>query len=157
MMAESLLVEEYLKLPYTIEVQQDRTGELPGWFAAVKELPGCMTQAQRFEELEAMIQDAMRGWIEIALEDGKEVPLPATPETYSGRFLLRMPRGLHRMLAEAAAREDVSVNQFCNIALSYYLGRTSGGEATQEPKRPVVYSPAKLATRVAESSRTEKD
>jgi predicted RNase H-like HicB family nuclease len=151
-MTQVVTVEDYLKLPYTVEVQRDLSGDFQGWFAQVKELPGCMTQAERFEELESMVEDAMRAWIEIALEDGKDIPLPAAPDAYSGKFLLRMPRSLHRRLAEAAARESVSVNQFLNVALSDYLGRLSAAEETREAKRPVVYEPRKLSTRVAEGA-----
>ena len=151
-MAQRLTVEDYLKLPYTIEIQRDETAEFRGWFAAVRELPGCMTQTERFDELEAMIEDAMRAWIEIALEDGKEIPQPVTSDAYSGRFLLRMPRSLHRRLAEASAREAVSVNQFCNVALSYYLGQLGEAQDMRAARRPVVYTPAASSARVAESS-----
>ena len=33
-------------------------------------------------------------------------------EEYSGRFVLRIPRSLHRELKEAADREGVSLNQY---------------------------------------------
>jgi antitoxin HicB len=63
----------YLSLPYTIRVEQvDATT----WFAAVAELPGCMTEANSADEARTLIRDAMSGWIEIALEDGHPVPLP---------------------------------------------------------------------------------
>jgi len=71
-MAVSSEVEKYLQLPYCIEVIHD--GE--GLFARVVELPGCMTQAETWAELGEMIEDAMRGWLEVALEDGDDIPLP---------------------------------------------------------------------------------
>jgi antitoxin HicB len=119
-------VEQYLRLPYTIEIQRDETPGFQGWFASVRELPGCMTQAETFVELGSMIEDAMRAWIEVALEDGREIPRPGVATSFSGKFLLRMPRSLHQKLAQAAEREEVSLNQYCNVALAYYLGRSSG-------------------------------
>ena len=37
---------------------------------------------------------------------------------HSGRLLLRMPQSLHAELAEAAEREDVSLNQYITNALA---------------------------------------
>ncbi len=71
-------VEEYLNLPYKIEVFRDVTDGQPGWVARVAELSGCITQGDSFTELEEMIRDAMRGWIEAALEMG--IPIPEPPE-----------------------------------------------------------------------------
>ena len=63
----SRTLEEYLELPYTIEVQKDDSDGEIAYAARVVELPGCITQGDTFEELEVMIQDAMRAWIESAL------------------------------------------------------------------------------------------
>jgi antitoxin HicB len=111
-------VEDYLKLPYHIEIIREDDEENPGWVARVIELPGCITQGDTFEELGEMIEDAMRGWISIALEDGISVPEPAPDEDYSGKFVVRLPRSLHRQLAQTAEREGVSLNQFINVALA---------------------------------------
>lgn len=40
------------------------------------------------------------------------------PNGYSGRILVRMPSELHAQLAQAAVREDVSLNRYVNEALS---------------------------------------
>lgn len=111
-------VEDYLKLPYRIEVMYDNDEENPGWVAHVQELPGCITQGDSFEELGEMIEDAMRGWIGVALEEGIPIPEPAPDEDYSGKFVVRLPRSLHRQLAQTAEREGVSLNQFVNVALA---------------------------------------
>ncbi len=116
-------VKEYLELPYTIEVVKDETDEYSGWFARVVELPGCMTQADSFEELSDMINDAMSAWIESALEDGERVPVPRPTEDYSGRFVVRIPKSLHRELVEMAERDGVSLNTFVNVALGKVTGQ----------------------------------
>lgn len=118
-------LDEYLKLPYHIEIIRDEDEENPGWVARVIELPGCITQGDTFEELGEMIEDAMRGWIGVALEDGIPVPEPAPDEDYSGKFVVRLPRSLHRQLAETAEREGVSLNQFVNVALARAIERSS--------------------------------
>jgi len=105
----------YLNLPYTIEMTQDVD---EGWFARVKELPGCMSQGDTPEEALEMIRDAMEGWLEVALEDGMRIPEPRRLEDYSGKFVVRVPAFLHRDLVERADEEGVSLNQFINVALA---------------------------------------
>lgn len=117
-------IEEYLKLPYTIEVIRDTNEENPGWVARVVELPGCITQSDTFDELETMIQDAMRLWIEVALEDGTPIPEPRSEEEYSGKFIVRVPKSLHRRMAVQADREGVSLNQFVSTVLAGAVGVT---------------------------------
>jgi antitoxin HicB len=130
----SRTLEEYISLPYHIEVIRDNDEENPGWVARVVELPGCITQGDTFEELGEMIEDAMRGWIGVALEDGIPVPEPKPVEDYSGKFVVRMPRSLHRQLAEAAEREGVSLNQFINVALGMAVGRAGVSTPMTYPK-----------------------
>jgi antitoxin HicB len=115
-------IEDYLRLPYTIEVIRDDDEENPGWVARVVELPGCITQGDTFEELGEMIEDAMRGWIEVALEDGIPIPEPRPVEEYSGKFVVRVPKSLHRELVESAVREGVSLNAFVSAALGRAVG-----------------------------------
>lgn len=67
-------LEYYLSLPYTIEIIPD--AESGGYVARVKELRGCMTQADTWNELLAMIQEAKEGWLEVALEYGHPIPEP---------------------------------------------------------------------------------
>lgn len=121
------MVDEYLTLPYTIEViREDTVGE-NGYLARVLELPGCITQADTFAELAAMIEDAMRAWIETALEDGQPIPEPRIVENYSGKFVVRVPRSLHRQLSVAAERDGVSLNTFVNVALAQTVGAVENG------------------------------
>jgi antitoxin HicB len=121
-------VEDYLELPYTLEVVKDESDNYSGWFARVVELPGCMTQADSFTELAEMVKDAMTAWIETALEDGQTIPLPRSVEDYSGRFVIRIPKSLHRELVETAEREGVSLNTFVNVALGKAVGQGRSSE-----------------------------
>jgi antitoxin HicB len=116
-------IEEYLELPYTVEITYDRDADgNEGYVAEVRELPGCISQGSTIEEAAAHIRDAMQGWISVGLEDGKEIPVPRDPGAYSGRFLLRLPRGLHAELAREAEREGVSLNQYVTTTLAGAVG-----------------------------------
>jgi len=112
-------VEDYLRLPYTIQLRQYEDGT---FFAEVAELPGCMTEADTAQEALDMIRDAMAGWIEVALAQGMTIPEPAAQRQYSGRFVVRAPRSLHRDLARRAEAEGASLNQFVVTTLSRALG-----------------------------------
>jgi antitoxin HicB len=115
--------DDYLQLPYTIEIVHDRDDDgNEGFVAEVLELPGCVSQGATVEEAAARIYDAMDAWITVALEDGVEIPEPRNPDGYSGRFLLRLPKGLHAQLAREASREGVSLNQYVNTALAGVVG-----------------------------------
>jgi len=116
-------VEEYIKLPYTIEIIREEDEENPGWVARVMELNGCITQADTFEELGEMIEDAMRVWIEVALEDDLPIPEPRPIEEFSGKFVVRVPKSLHRELVEEAERDGVSLNAYINVALGKSVGQ----------------------------------
>lgn len=118
-------IDDYLKLPYTIEVIRDTNEENPGWVARVVELPGCFTQSDDFEDLQAMVEDAMRLWISAAIEDGLPVPEPRAVESYSGKFIVRVPKSLHRQLVERAEHEDISLNQFVSTVLAKAVGALS--------------------------------
>jgi antitoxin HicB len=138
-------IDDYLALPYTVEVFRDSNKDDPGWAARVVELPGCLTQADTFAELGEMIEDAMRGWLTVAVAEGLEIPVPHPSETYSGKFVVRVPRSLHRQLAEAAERDNVSLNAFVTTALAKAIG---AAEAPPTARK----QPAKAARRTAARS-----
>lgn len=108
-------LEEYLALEYSFHVIADPDG---GYVVVFPDLPGCMTQADSYEEIAVMAQDARTLWIETAYDHGREIPLPSYPEEYSGKFNVRLPRSLHRKLAESADQEGVSLNQYVTQVLA---------------------------------------
>jgi predicted RNase H-like HicB family nuclease len=62
----------YMALPYTIEVIPDEDG----WVVLIKELRGCMTEADTWEDILPMITEAKEGWLEVALERGIPIAEP---------------------------------------------------------------------------------
>lgn len=95
-----------------------------GWAAEVPELPGCFSDGETPEGALVNVRDAILGWIEIAKEDGKEIPQPSVgiEPQYSGKFTVRVPKTLHKKLVEKANQENVSLNQLVNSLISYNLG-----------------------------------
>ena len=109
-------IEEYMNMPYKMEVVPDM--EEGGFVISFPDLPGCITSGLTIEEAIKNAQDAKKCWLEAALEDGVTVYEPDSLEDYSGQFKLRIPRSLHRSLAEHSQREGISMNQYCVYLLS---------------------------------------
>lgn len=65
-------LQEYLAMPYTIEIIPDDGA----WFVQIKELQGCMTQVDNWDDILPAIEEAKRLWIEVALERGRDIPEP---------------------------------------------------------------------------------
>ncbi len=111
-------IKDYMKLPYTILVQEinDESGHY--FYGRVLELDGCQSTGSTLEELYQSINEAMEGYLEVKLENHLPVPIPETAEKYSGKFVLRLPKSLHRRLAIEANKEGVSLNQLALYKLA---------------------------------------
>jgi len=105
-----------MDLNYKIEVVKDKTED--GYVLSVPELKGCLTCADNLEEGMELINDAKKQWLMAALESGYEIPEPNVLEDYSGQFKLRLPKSLHKELAEKSKQEGISMNQYCLYLLS---------------------------------------
>ena len=107
-------LEHYLSLQYPFVAHADPDG---GYVIVYPDLPGCLSQAETLEEIPVMAEDARTGWIETEYEEGRNIPEPSYQE-YSGKFNVRIPKSLHRALADAAAHDGVSLNQYVVMLLS---------------------------------------
>lgn len=108
-------LSHYLSLRYPFTAVAETEG---GYFVKFPDLPGCMTQVERPEEIGPMADEIRELWLETAYDHGAEIPLPSEPAEYSGKFVLRVPRSLHRTLAESAERDGVSLNQYLATLLA---------------------------------------
>ena len=109
-------VDDYMKLPYKMEIVEDP--DEGGFVVSFPELPGCITIGDTIEEAIKNASDAKRTWFEAALEENIDISEPLVSEKYSGQFKLRLPKSLHRSLAENSKREGISMNQYCVYLLS---------------------------------------
>ena len=109
-------LNEYMEMSYRMEIVEDK--EEGGFVVSYPDLPGCITCGETIESAVANAQDAKRAWMEAALEEGIQIQEPDSLEDYSGQFKLRIPRSLHRLLAEHSKREGISMNQYCVYLLS---------------------------------------
>ena len=108
--------EHYMENFYRIEIIEDK--EEGGFVVSYPELPGCISCGETVESALENAKDAKKELIRAALEDGIEIQEPDSLENYSGQFKLRIPRSLHRSLAEHSQREGISMNQYCVYLLA---------------------------------------
>ncbi|UZQ49096.1 type II toxin-antitoxin system HicB family antitoxin [Clostridium kluyveri] len=111
-------INYYMNLPYNYLIQQvtDESGSY--YYGKVLELDGCQSTGETFEEAYKSLREAMKGWLEVKLQYDDPIPEPTGDENYSGKFVLRVPKSLHRQLAIEAQKEGVSLNQYAMYKLS---------------------------------------
>lgn len=120
---------EYLAMEYRLDVIADPDG---GYVIDFPDLPGCMTQIETLDQVAPMATEIKELWIETEYDHGHDIPLPTYPEEYSGKFNVRLPRSLHRQLAEAAEADGVSLNQYVVLLLT--RGVTTDNLARAHPR-----------------------
>ena len=111
-------IDYYMKLPYRLEILPDP--DEGGYVARYPDLPGCITVGIKLEDVAQNAEEAKKEWLIATIESGRPVPEPISIDEYSGQFKLRLPKSLHRQLAEHSKREGVSMNQYCVYLLSKY-------------------------------------
>jgi len=105
----------YLKLEYPYTVVPDDGS----FFIEFPDLPGCMTQVDEAGDIAAMAEEIRTLWIEGEYEDGHSIPEPAPDSRYSGKFMTRIPKSLHRELAITAKSEGMSLNAYVGYLLAH--------------------------------------
>jgi predicted RNase H-like HicB family nuclease len=106
----------YMGLNYSVEVLKAEEGD--GYVLHCPELTGCITCSETLEHGFEMLEDAKKCWFEACIEDGIAIPEPVNSDNYSGQFKLRLPKSLHKTLADRSKQEGISMNQYCLYLLS---------------------------------------
>lgn len=111
-------LKDYMNLPYTKIIQKinDESGEY--YYGKILELDGCQSTGETIEELNANLDEAMEGYLEVKLENNLPIPIPHNPNNYSGKFVIRIPKTLHQKLAIEANKEGISLNQLALYKLA---------------------------------------
>lgn len=132
----------YIGLNYTIEVIQIPEDEGGGVILTIPVLGRASMNAygENFEEALDMLNELKKDSFTRWLDEGLPIPEPEeeTEVTYSGRYALRMPKLLHRMLAEKAEKENVSINSLINTLLSSALSESIATEKSKETMKVVL-------------------
>jgi predicted RNase H-like HicB family nuclease len=98
-----------------VEIIEDDEG---AWVASIPDLPGCNSFGNTPNEAIESVHETKRLWIEGQYELNAEIPEPLDEEEFSGKFVLRIPKVLHRTLTHEAKRQSVSLNHYASHLLS---------------------------------------
>lgn len=118
-------MDYYLSLPYRIEVSPLTPTEGGGYAACIPLLGrwSAVGDGETAAEAIANLQAQLPGLIQQWLQDAVTIPEPpGASETLSGTLSLRLPRTLHAEVAQVAAEEGVSINQFILAATAKAVG-----------------------------------
>ena len=98
--------DRYLKIVEWSEEDQCYVGTCPGLM-----LGGVHgdNEAAVYAELCTAVEE----WIRIHEEDEDPLPPPTAGRDYSGKFVVRVGKELHKKLAVEALREGISLNSYC--------------------------------------------
>ena len=108
---------------YSINISTIPNEEGGGYLASIPDCPGCIADGDTIDEAIAEIQDAFEAWSMAKQEDKGGLP---APKIYSGQFVQRIPKSLHRKLAKRTELEGVSLNQLTTALLAEGLSRPQG-------------------------------
>jgi predicted HicB family RNase H-like nuclease len=114
-------LEYFMDLPYRIEIEPIPANKGGGFEASIPQLGkyAVCADGETVEEALSKLHEVKKERLGAYLEEGLPIPEPvASEEEYSGKFLLRIPKYLHRELALGAKQNGVSLNQFITSLLS---------------------------------------
>lgn len=117
-----------MQLPYTTILKRDEDGDV---VARISELKGCVAHGENEAEAIDNIRSMMALWIESALEEGREIPVPLNDEdsAANGKLLVRTSRSVHVACLKSASEDGVSLNQWVVTVLSREVGFREGRNA----------------------------
>jgi predicted HicB family RNase H-like nuclease len=90
--------------------------------AEILEFPGCFAVGESPAAALVTLEEVAVDWIEAALAQGQDIPEPTESAAYSGKFVVRMSKTLHRKAAQFALRDGVSLNQFVVNCVAEHVG-----------------------------------
>lgn len=97
--------------------------ESVSWVVEFPDLPGCSAVGATEEEALLQAKDASELWLEEYYEQHNSYPVPReTRNEYSGKFMVRLPKSLHKSLVLEAEEEGVSLNSMVNTLLAQKFG-----------------------------------
>ena len=108
-------LEYYLGLHYNIEIIGIPEDEGGGYLARLPQFGdlGIVGDGETIEQALEDLEKNKKARFQEYLEKGLGIPEPEPEDrTFSGRFILRIPKFLHRELARSAQKNGTSLNQY---------------------------------------------
>lgn len=119
-------IEYYLSLEYPIELRKIPDNLGGGWTAFISLLgrDAVVGDGETPDEAVKSMVSAKEFYFRHCIEKGIEIPEPPDEkiDLFSGRFVVRIPKELHRELAKRAKENESSLNQYVTFILSSSIG-----------------------------------
>lgn len=115
-----------LEYPFTIRPLSKTEGG--GYLIEFPDLPGCMSDGDTPEKAIRNGADAVHSWIAAMRAAKRPIPRPSVRGAYSGKWQMRVPKSLHRRLAERARTEGVSLNMLATTLMAEGLGQRASAK-----------------------------
>lgn len=112
--------DRYLKIVEWSDEDDCYVGSVPGFIG-----PCC--HGDKEEEVYKELCTILDEWIKIHADDRIPLPADTIQKDYSGKFILRLGKDLHKLLAIKALQANESINQFCQRIIKRAVQR--GGVA----------------------------
>lgn len=107
-------LNHFLNLNYPIQIVEEEGT----WVASIPDLPGCSSFGDTPDEAVRNVQETKQIWIQSQYKMDGDIPEPTDEEGYSGRFVLRVPKTLHRYLTYQAKQQGMSLNSYALYLLA---------------------------------------
>lgn len=114
----------YLSLPYRLEVVPLGSEDGGGYYARYVDFgTSAHGDGTTIPEAVESARESLAAVLEVMLANGDPIPEPTSGREYSGKFNVRVPKSLHKALAEEAESEGISLNMLVVSRLSKGVGR----------------------------------
>ena len=111
-------INYYLQLKYPAEIVETEDG----YVASNPDLPGCASFGDTPGEALDSLKEVRELWLEGQFDSNGVAPEPRQPEEFSGRFVVRIPKWLHRHLERESRQQACSLNTLVVSMLSAAVG-----------------------------------
>ena len=113
----------YMELKYPTQITEIPIEDGGGYMIEIPLLKGCISDGETIIKALENIKDAKREWFTYMLENNLPIPEPVDLNKYSGKFVVRIPKSLHRTISEQSKLEGLSLNQYVANSLAYVAGQ----------------------------------
>ena len=116
-------LDYYMNLKYTTQITEIAVEDGGGYLIEIPLLKGCVSDGETIAEALENIKEAKEEWFKYMLENNLPIPEPMDVSKYSGKFVVRIPKTLHKTISEQSKLEGLSLNQYVANSLAYVAGQ----------------------------------
>ena len=100
-------LQYYMSLNYPSQITKIDEADGGGFLIEVPMLKGCMSDGETVEEAYNNLEESKKELFTYMLENNLAIPEPADT-AYSGKFMVRIPKTLHKIITEQSKREGLN-------------------------------------------------